>query len=69
MSIPEKFRAGAVFERSDGARVRIDDVTPDQVYFVSWRPGKATGCPIRMDHATFVEAWAKDWEGCGHDEG
>lgn len=43
------------------ARLRIDDVTDDQVYFVSWRPGQEMGCPIRMTHDVFAEAWARDW--------
>ncbi|MDQ1342677.1 MAG: hypothetical protein QG571_1295 [Pseudomonadota bacterium] len=62
MSIPEQFSEGATFDRADGALLRIDRVTDEQIYFVSWRPGQETGCPIRMDHATFLEAWAEQWE-------
>jgi len=60
--IPAQFHEGAIFERDDGAMLRIDDVTPEEVYFVSWRPGQEIGSMIRMAHATFLEAWAEQWE-------
>jgi len=61
MKLPEKFHEGAVFERADGALLRIDMVSDEQVYFVSWRPGHEWGSMIRMTHDEFLAAWAHDW--------
>jgi len=47
--------AGTVYRRADGARVRVDHVSEDQVYYVAWRPGCEDGCPLRKTHAQFLE--------------
>lgn len=60
-ALPSGIASGATFERDDGARLRIDEVTDDQVYFVSWLSGHETGSPIRMTHEVFSAAWARDW--------
>jgi len=45
---------GDRYIRNDGAEVRVDVVRDGWVYFVSWRPGAETGCPIRMPLDVFV---------------
>ena len=48
--------AGTVYHRADGASVRVDHVSEDQVYYVAWRPGDENGAPLRKTHAAFLES-------------
>jgi hypothetical protein len=50
------YTEGQCIEFDDGAMVRIDRVTDEQVYFVAFRPGEEDGAPTRMTVALFTEA-------------
>lgn len=43
---------GDRFELDHGT-IRIDKVTPEQVYFVRWHPGEEIGKAVRMDWETW----------------
>jgi hypothetical protein len=51
-----EFTEGQRFTNPAGALVRIDRVTEEWVYYVSWRAGAEVGSPLRMNHPTFREA-------------
>lgn len=47
---------GDWFDRADGAQLRVDGVTTEWIYFVSWLPGQDIGRAARMKPYEFRDA-------------